>query len=195
MKMPCYSSQEKLDETRRTRSTKRRHLNGKKGGGKKGTNGDDSCIETNFYDGKEEPMICGFPVMVQDLSCAIVENEGRVYAADNSSAVYWQYLATEGSMAVNLDTHKTYYTPPGSFSSRLAGVRGQFADSFTYIGSVILNAFKASNDTASTMIPDGPYIIHFDGYWEGTWDRSTGVTVQTSTAFDGTVVDICAMLA
>lgn len=179
-----------LEETKSETRSRRRRLNGKKGGGGKkgGSNCETSDMErTKIYDGEENPMVCDFPVLVQDV-CFTSQGQGMT-----DSAISWNYFASPDAVkVVNLDTHKTYYSPPTAFS-----VRADFSEEglifLTYIGAAVLIETHETTSTGSDIIPDGPNIIYFEGYLEGIRERST--KVQSNTVVDATVVDVCAMLA
>eukprot|EP00522_Entomoneis_paludosa_P012064 CAMPEP_0172446068 /NCGR_PEP_ID=MMETSP1065-20121228/5748_1 /TAXON_ID=265537 /ORGANISM="Amphiprora paludosa, Strain CCMP125" /LENGTH=214 /DNA_ID=CAMNT_0013197087 /DNA_START=269 /DNA_END=913 /DNA_ORIENTATION=+ len=168
--------------------SRRRHLNGKKGG---------SVCRKLFYDGEDRPLLCDFPVVIKEFcQKPSQELEGEnIFPSGPDELTGWFYFNTAGYEVVNLDNHKTYLKGPTGISSKQTtalSAPGQIID-FTFIGTELLSDTDPSTGAESEGIPTGPGLLDYDGYWEGTINTDT--FVYSNVVVDATIIDICAELA
>uniref|UniRef100_A0A7S2YP97 Uncharacterized protein n=1 Tax=Entomoneis paludosa TaxID=265537 RepID=A0A7S2YP97_9STRA len=168
-----------------------RHLNGKKGGKKDTATCDGDGTTTYYYDGEQNPMVCDFPVKVQQ-SCDISQGFGTVESSDEGP-IQWGYLTNSGYEAKNLENRKTFSAAPFAISRR-ATTQNDGSEHITFIGTAVLfETDDTSGLDESKGVPNGPTLLSFDGYFEYVFDAET--KVYTSSILDATVIDICVELA
>mmetsp|Transcript_33847 Transcript_33847/g.70350 ORF Transcript_33847/g.70350 Transcript_33847/m.70350 type:complete len:196 (-) Transcript_33847:1075-1662(-) len=177
---------QQTSSSQKKKNGSRRQLSGK--GGKK----DSEVCNTFLLDGEENPLICGFPVLIKEI-CG--ESEGEGIIPGDTELTGWLYFTTKGFEAVNLDTHKSYKGTPSAFSVKQvtsASAPGQIVD-FTAIGTDWLVDDLPTTGAESEGIPSGPFFIAFDGYWEGTINTET--LEYSNNVVDASIIDLCAELA
>jgi len=136
---------------------------GKKGGGKKGGEMVEECEDfEEIYDGGELPQVCDFDIKIT----FICNNVGFSEGFDNITEIYYSYSSGRTIIAENLETGKTFSTPPGPYGLSETFDEMTNSSNFIQIGIDIWILYEG--DTGLNFMPDGPGVLFAEGYYDVT---------------------------